>query len=91
MLTEERDIACYSSDGRALSFNSTLLQQKTSRSAQGVGVMSLKKGRIVERAVPLRDTQIKNVSRYRVRSLPAAGALIKPEDSEEQQMSLMED
>lgn len=53
--------------------------------------MSLKKGRIVERAVPLRDTQIKNVSRYRVRSLPAAGALIKPEDSEEQQMSLMED
>lgn len=91
MLTEEMDIACYSSDGRALSFNSTLLQQKTSRSAQGVGVMSLKKGRIMESAVPLKDTQIKNVSRYRVRSLPAAGALIKPEDSEEQQMSLMED
>lgn len=91
MLTEETDIVCYSSDGRALSFNSTLLQQKTSRSAQGVGVMSLKKGRSLERALPIKDTQIKNASRYRVRSLPAAGAIIKPEDSEEQQMSLMED
>jgi DNA gyrase subunit A len=29
-----------------------------------------------------------NQSRYRVRSLPAAGALLKPEDKGEEQMSL---
>ena len=53
--------------------------------------MSLKKGRKVVRAEPLKDTAIQNVSRYRVRSLPAAGALLKPEDRVEQQLSMLED
>ena len=91
LLEEETDIACYSSDDRALVFNSSLLQPKTSRSAQGVGVMSLKTKRNLEKALPASDTQIKNFSRYRVRSLPAAGALLKPEDREEQQLSLIDE
>jgi hypothetical protein len=32
-----------------------------------------------------------NQNRYRVRSLPAAGALLKPEDKGEEQLSLIED
>lgn len=91
LLEEETDIACYSSDDRALVFNSSLLQPKTSRSAQGVGVMSLKTRRNLEKALPASDTKIKNFSRYRVRSLPAAGALLKPEDREEQQLSLIDE
>ena len=87
----ETDIACYSSDDRALVFNTSLLQTKTSRTTQGVGVMSLKAKRALVRAVPVSETQIKNISRYRVRSLPAAGAVLKPEDREEQQLSMIED
>ena len=90
-LTGETDLCCVSSDDRALVFNSSLLQPKTSRSAQGVAVMSLKARRTLDRAKLLEETQIKNVSRYRVRSLPAAGALLRPEDREEQQMSLIEE
>ena len=90
-LTGETDLCCFSSDDRALVFNSSLLQPKTSRSAQGVAVMSLKARRTLDRAKLLEETQIKNVSRYRVRSLPAAGALLRPEDREEQQMSLIEE
>ncbi|MDY4487806.1 MAG: DNA gyrase subunit A [Candidatus Limivicinus sp.] len=90
-LTGETDLCCFSSDDRALVFNSSLLQPKTSRSAQGVAVMSLKARRTLDRARLLEETQIKNVSRYRVRSLPAAGALLRPEDREEQQMSLIEE
>ena len=90
-LTEETDLCCFSSDDRALVFNSSLLQPKTSRSAQGVAVMSLKARRTLDRAKLLEETQIKNVPRYRVRSLPAAGALLRPEDREEQQMSLIEE
>ena len=37
----------------------------------------------------LSDTQIKNVSRYRVRSIPALGALLKEEDRGEEQLSLL--
>ena len=91
LVSGEKDLCCYSSDDRALVFNSSLLQPKTSRSAQGVAVMSLKAKRSLDRAKPLEDTEIKNVPRYRVRSLPAAGALLRPEDREEQQMSLIEE
>ena len=90
-LAGETDIACYSSDDRALVFNTSLLQTKTSRTTQGVGVMSLKAKRALVRVVPVSETQIKNISRYRVRSLPAAGAILKPEDREEQQLSMIED
>ena len=90
-LDGETDIACYSSDDRALVFNTSRLQAKTSRTTQGVGVMSLKAKRALVRAVPVSETQIKNISRYRVRSLPAAGAVLKPEDREEQQLSMIED
>ena len=90
MIGEEIDIAVFSSDGRALVFNTTLLQLKTSRTTQGVAVMNLKKNHKLISAAPLTDTVIKNVSRYRVRSLPAAGALLRDEDRGETQMSLID-
>ena len=90
-LSGETELCCVSSDDRAIVFNTALLQPKTSRSAQGVAVMSLKARRTLDRAKLLEETEIKNVSRYRVRSLPAAGALLRPEDREEQQMSLIEE
>ena len=91
LIGEEFDVACYSSDGRALIFNTALLQPKTSRSTQGVAVMSLKAKRILEKAMPLKDSDIQNTARYRVRSIPAAGALIKGEDRAEKQLSLMDE
>ena len=90
MIGEEIDMAMFSSDGRAMVFNTTLLQLKTSRTTQGVAVMNLKKNHKLVSAAPLADTVIKNVSRYRVRSLPAAGALLKDEDRGETQMSLID-
>ncbi|MBP3538375.1 MAG: topoisomerase IV, partial [Oscillospiraceae bacterium] len=91
VLDEETDVVCYSSDDRALIFNTSLLQPKTSRSTQGVGVLTLKARRSLTRAEKLADTGIKNASRYRVRSLPAAGALLKTDDKEEQQLSMLEE
>ncbi len=91
LIAEETDVAVFASDDRALIFNTAQILPKTTRSTQGVGVMSLKKGRRVVRAVPLGDCSVKNISRYRVRSLPAAGALLKPEDREERQLSLIDE
>ena len=51
--------------------------------------MTLKPGRMLVRAVPAAESGILNAARYRVRSLPAAGALLKSEDKGEQQMSLL--
>ena len=86
---EDAEAALFSSDGRALVFKTSLLSPKITKNTQGVFVMNLKKNHRVTDARFLADTAITNVSRYRVRSIPAAGALLKEEDSEEQQMSIL--
>ena len=88
-LAEEREFVLFTNEGRALIFKSALLMPKTSRTTQGVSVMTLKKKYIVDRAAFLSDTPITNISRYRAKSLPAAGALLKEEDRGEEQMSLI--
>ena len=90
IIDEEKDVAVFSSDGRALIFNTAQILPKSTRSTQGVAVMSLKKGRAVVSAAELKDSAIVNAQRYRVRSIPAAGALLKGEDKGEQQLSLIE-
>ncbi len=91
VLREEADIAVEASDGRCLVFHTSLLQPKTSRSTQGVGVMALKAKKVLTGAAFLADTPIRDVKRYRVRSIPAAGALLKPEDRGEEQLTLTEE
>ena len=90
-LTEELELAAFSTEGRAIIFSTALLAPKTSRSTQGVGVMTMKPKYKLRAARPLHETGIKNLSRYRVRSLPAAGALLREEDRGEQQLSLLEE
>lgn len=89
-ITEECDITLISSDGRALVFNTSLLQVKSSRSTQGVAVMSVKNKHRITDVVRFENTAIKNKARYRVRSLPGAGALLKDEDRGETQLSLID-
>lgn len=89
-ISGECDIAAFSSDGRALVFNTSLLQVKASRSTQGVAGMSVKNKHKLVSAALLENTSVKNKSRYRVRSLPGAGALLKDEDRGETQMSFID-
>ncbi|MEG2037123.1 MAG: DNA gyrase subunit A, partial [Ruthenibacterium sp.] len=90
LLTEEdEELALYSSEPRVLLLASALLTPKTTRSTAGVQVMSLKSKYHLERVAPLGETGIVNAARYRVRSLPAAGALLKEEDAEEKQLRLI--
>ena len=87
-LPQEQELALYASDGRTLIFSTALLAAKTTRATQGVAVMALKKNAKVVRVQTLLDSAIGNQARYRAKSLPAAGALLRQEDTEEQQISL---
>jgi len=87
-LYEEKELAVFSSDERALVFSTSLMAPKSTRNTQGVQVISLKKNRVLERVELFENTHITNKSRYRVRSIPAAGALLKPEDRGEEQLAL---
>jgi DNA gyrase subunit A len=86
---EDGELALYSDEPRALIFHTALLTPKATRTTQGVQVMTLKKNRRLTRVCAPEETGIVNPGRYRVRSLPAAGALVKAEDSEDKQLELL--
>ena len=89
LLPEDAELAVCSTEGRCVVFHTASLNPKTTRSTQGVAVMTLKPKYKVDWVRPLADTAIVNAGRYRARSLPIAGALLKEEDRGETQMSLL--
>ena len=89
LLGEDAQLALYSTEGRALIFSTAQLASKTSRSTQGVAVMTLKKKALLHRAVLLENAGIVNESRYRTKTLPAVGAVLKDEDSGNQTVALL--
>ena len=84
-LAADTQIAMYSSDGRAMIFSTADLLPKTTRNTIGVAVMSLKKKAVLQNALLLEESGIENQSRYRMKTIPAAGALLREEDSREKQ------
>ena len=88
-LHDDIELAVFSTDNRVVIFSSSLLAPKTTRSTQGVQVMAIKRNHALKSVLPLDQTQIKDPARYRVRSIPAAGALLKPEDKGEEQLTLI--
>ena len=88
-LTEDRELALLTNEPRALLVHTALLVPKTTRSTQGVQVMNIKPKYRLERLADVADTGITNQARYRTRTIPAAGALLRPEDSEEKQLELL--
>ncbi|MBR1780171.1 MAG: topoisomerase IV [Oscillospiraceae bacterium] len=88
LVEADQEFVLISSEGRAVIFNSASLAPKATRTTQGVSVMTLKPKWQVVAARPLEGSGIVNKSRYRSRSLPVAGALLKPEDKGEEQITM---
>ena len=86
-LQADEQVAVYTTDGRAAIFSTAQLLPKTTRNTQGVSVVSLKKKATLSHAVTAAASGIVNQSRYRTRTLPTAGALLKEEDAPEKQIS----
>ncbi len=84
------ELAVYSTEPRCLIFHTALLAPKTTRTTQGVAVMNLKPKYRLDTVKTLEESSISHLSRYRVRALPAAGALLRQEDSEEKQLDLLD-
>lgn len=87
-LPTDRDLILFSSDGRALVCSSAQMSEKTTRASQGVQVFTLRRNRTLTNAMLLEDISLENVSRYRAKSLPAAGALLRPEDAAQPQLTM---
>ena len=88
-LTEDKELALISTEPRALLLHTALLAPKTTRATQGVAVMNMKPRYHLDRVCTPEESGITNLSRYRVRSIPAAGALLREEDQGREQMTLL--
>ena len=86
-LETDEQMAVYSTDGRAAIFSTAQLLPKTTRNTQGVAVLTLKRKAVLRDAVPLQQSGIVNESRYRTKTIPSAGAVLKDEDSAEKQQT----
>ncbi|MDR1693445.1 MAG: topoisomerase IV [Oscillospiraceae bacterium] len=88
VLREDTELAVFTTDKRCVVFHTASLEPKTTRGTQGVGVVSPKRGQRASSAKPAETSGLKNLGRFRVRSLPAVGAAIRPEDEGEEQITL---
>lgn len=86
-LTGDDELALYS-QSRLLLVSTAMLQSKTTRATQGVAVMNLKRGQTVRLALRAAEAGIGDPARYRTRTLPALGALIRDGDEPEKQLTL---
>ena len=86
-LEADTQVVVYSSDGRAAILSTAQLLPKTTRNTQGVAVLTLKKKAVLQEVKLLTESGITQESRYRCKTLPTAGALLRQEDSPEKQES----
>ena len=83
-IIEEQEIGIQTSGGRMLLVNTAQIPQKATKSTAGVNVISLKKGQKISAVKPAESLELKDPHRFRVRSIPAVGALLRAEDTMEQ-------
>ncbi|MBE5036670.1 topoisomerase IV [Subdoligranulum sp. DSM 109015] len=83
-MKEEAELAIYTTGNRLLLAGSALIPAKTTRDTAGVNVVTLKKNQRIAKVQPAEGLELTNPHRFRVRSLPAAGALLRQEDTAEQ-------
>ena len=86
-MNADDQMAVYASDGRCAIFSTAQLLPKTTRNTQGVAVLTLKKKTTLEGAKLLGESGIVNQTRYRSKTIPTAGAILKPEDLGQKQES----
>ena len=87
-MNADDQIAVYSTDNRCMVCSTALLAPKTTRNTQGVNILTLRKKAALDFAEPLAASNIKTESRYRAKAIPAAGAVLKPEEGPQAQIGI---
>ena len=86
---EDLEIAIQSSGNRLTLVSTALIPQKATRDTQGVQVLTLKTKQVIDHACAASERLVSDPKRYRAKAIPSAGAIIKPEDQREAQLTLV--
>ena len=83
-LKEDAEISITTTAKRRLVFDTAMLLPKTTRDTQGVVAMTVKKNHFVTEVALFDEASVRNAHRFRTKSLPSTGAIIRDEDEGEQ-------
>ena len=86
---EPFDLMLVSNIGKALIVNTALIPIKSTRSANGVTVYTLRKKQIIDRAEDDPESKGHNVKKYRKTKIPASGVQLDELDIDLQQLSIL--
>ncbi len=76
-IPENANIMLTSTKGRAVIFNTALVLPKTTRDTIGVQCMTLKSGALIDNAYIIPDEKLPEMSKYVMKTIPAAGCIAK--------------
>ncbi len=85
---KEEEYLLSSSSGRVLLLQTGAISLKTTRNTQGVAVMTLKRGHRLLSVTRYQKDDLINPNRYRTKNLPALGAILREQDSAQEQLKL---
>lgn len=85
---DDDELTLFSTANRALTFRVGALDVKTTRGTQGVQAMVLRGKHTITRAVRMEEAGLTDNGRYRCRTIPSIGAILRDEDLPEEQLTL---
>ncbi len=84
---DDTEITMFSTAGRALTFAVGLLDSKSTRTTQGVQTMVLRGKHTITHACLMQEAKLQDNGRYRCRSIPSIGAVLREQDLSETQIT----
>ncbi len=90
-LQEETDLLLISDNNKGLVIHSALIPAKTSKSTQGVKVMTQKAKHTLVDAKTVAEVGLTNLSYYRTKNIPAVGHLLRQADLPSDQVTLFDE
>ena len=83
------ELVAFSSINKVLIFDTAKIAEKSTRSTQGVAVLTPKKGSTLKKICTLEEVAFTDFDYYRTKNIPARGAYLKEDDLSGEQISLI--
>ncbi|MDR0931095.1 MAG: topoisomerase IV [Clostridiales bacterium] len=81
-LEDDSDLVAMTKNKKVLVFNTSEINEKATRSSQGVSVMTVKKGDVLDRVCAITAVDFADMNYYRTKHIPAVGCFIKTSDEQ---------
>jgi DNA gyrase subunit A len=87
-LQQDTELVAFSDISKVLVFNTSAINEKTTRNSAGVQVLKQKKGSSMIKIKDISEVSFEDIDYYRTKNIPAVGRYLKEEDREDRQIAL---